>query len=112
PAAIDTPVTITSSNPSVASVPASVTISQGSRTATIAITAGVPGTATLTFSVGAETIQLTVLVGPPFTGLPPVSGRPVGVVLVSGSLALGRVFTPTASQTGFALPLLSSPASS
>src|SRR5262249_42832048 len=82
PAAIDTPVTITSSNPAVASVPGSVTIAQGSRTASITVTTGAPGTATLTFSVGGATIQLTVVVGPPFAGLPPVSAAPVGVVLL------------------------------
>jgi hypothetical protein len=110
-AGIDTTVTVTSSSPAVANVAGDVLIAQGSRTAAITITTGAPGTATLTFSVGGSTSQLTVLVGPPFTGLPPVSARPVGVVLRPAA-SLGRVFADMASSRGVSLPLLAATAAS
>jgi hypothetical protein len=109
PAGTDTPVTVTSSNPAVADVTGDVSIAQGSRTAALTVTTGAPGSATLTFSVGGSTIQLTVVVGPPFSGLPPVGARAVGVVLLPPA-SVGRVFAATSSQSGIALPLLSSPA--
>ncbi len=110
PAAADIPIAISSTNSAVASVPGSVSIAQGSRTATITIVAGAAGTATLTLRVGNELVQLTVVVGnPPAGTAPPTFAAPVGVVLLAPPSA-GRLFTAPAGQSTFGVTLLSSPA--
>jgi hypothetical protein len=99
---------VTSSNPAVATVVGNVSIAAGSTNATVPITTGVAGTATLTITVGNVTTQLRVAVGPPFTDLSPVISDPVGVVLLPPP-SLGRAFVAATAQSTYALQLVSTP---
>ena len=110
PAAANTPVTVTSNNPSVANVSGPVTVLAGSKVATVTVVTGVQGTATLTFRAGTETREMTIVVGPPTPGTePPTVASPVGVVLLAAPSA-GRLITSPAAQSTFTLQLLSTAA--
>ena len=110
PATVTIPVTVSSSNASIANVSDAVTIPVGSRVATATVVTGAQGTVTLTFRAGSETRELTVVVGPPAPGTePPILATPIGVVLLAAPSA-GRLITAPAAQAVFALQLLSSPA--
>src|SRR5207247_1243661 len=79
PATIDTPVTVTSSDPAVATVLGTVVVPAGSQTATLTITTGTAGTALLILQAGTEVRGLTVIVGPPPAGsVPPSMAAPGG----------------------------------
>jgi hypothetical protein len=109
-AAAATPVTVSTSDASVASVSGAVVIAAGARTANVTIVTGVQGTATLTFRVGNETRELTVIVGTPAPGTaPPIIASPVGVVMLQQRL-LGTLFSAIGGQPNVTLRLLSSPA--
>ena len=110
PAPTGVPVTISSSNPAIASVSGQVTIAQGGRNATITIVTGIAGTVTLTLRGGNEISQLVIVVGTPAAGTaPPTLAAPVGVVVIPSPTA-GTVYSAPGSQSAFALTLLSSPA--
>ena len=110
PAVIETPVSVTSTNGAVASVVNGVSIAPGSQSATLTITGGIAGTATLTVRAGAEFGQLTIVVGAPSVGsVPPILARPAGIVVVPAPSA-GRLFTAPAGQATFNVRLLSNPA--
>jgi hypothetical protein len=109
PAAVDTTVTISSSNAASASVTTAVSISVGSRIANVPITAGVAGTSTLTLRAGNEISQLTLVVGPPFVNVPPIVTKPVGFVTLAPP-TLGSVFAPVATHSTVNLRLLATPA--
>lgn len=107
-----TPVTVTSSNAGVANVAGSVVIPAGSRGANVTVQTGVQGTATLTFRAGADTRELTIVVGTPPAGTePPIVASPVGVVMLQQRL-FGTVFSAISGQASVDVTLLSSPASS
>ena len=105
PAGADTAVTISSSNPSAASVGTDVVIAAGSRVANVPITAGTAGTATLTLRAGNQISQLTLVVGPPFGDVPPIVAKPVGFVTLNPP-TLGKLFVPVAAQSAVNLHLL------
>jgi hypothetical protein len=110
PASVDTPVTVSSSDGSVASVTGPVIVPAGATTRSITVQTGSPGTATLTFRAGGEARQLTVVVGtPPADSVPLIVARPAGIVLLPAS-SIGRLFTSPAVSSTFTLQLLSSPA--
>ena len=112
PATAATPVTVTSSNTSVASVTGSVVIAAGARVASVTVATGVQGSATLTFRAGAETRELSILVGTPPPGTePPVIASPVGVVLIE-QRNLGSVFGPVGGQSAVNVTFLANPATS
>jgi hypothetical protein len=78
--ASDTPVTVTSSNPDVASVLESIVIPAGERSATFTLATGVAGVATLRFDGGGETRDIVVSVGvPPASQTPTIVAPVVGV---------------------------------
>jgi hypothetical protein len=80
PATADTLVTVSSSNPAVATVEGSVLIPAGEQVAELTITTGVEGEAVLTLRSGTEVWELTVIVGtPPPGSVPPILAPPVGV---------------------------------
>ena len=80
PATADTPVTVRSSDPAIASVVGSVVIPAGSQVATMTIATGTQGIAFLTMTAGAEVRELTVIVGtPPPATVPPVVAPPVQI---------------------------------
>jgi hypothetical protein len=100
PAAAATPVTVTSSNPSVAQVTAEVGIAAGERGATVPIASGQAGVAVLTLRAGGVVREITVVVGTPPAGLvPPIVAKPVGVSVIPPP-SLGSVFaSPSASPS-------------
>ena len=92
-------VTVTSSDPSVATVTGPATIAAGSRMATITITTGAAGTAVLTLEVGSIRREFALLVGgtlPP-SRTPLISAPPVGVSVVPAPLGVGRLSIPAGS---------------
>jgi hypothetical protein len=110
PAAVDTPVTVTSSDPAVATVVGTVVVRAGSQTATLTITTGTAGTALLTLRAGTEVRGLTVIVGTPPPGtVPPIVASPVGVVVLPAASA-GRLMVPGSGQQTLTMPLLPTPA--
>jgi hypothetical protein len=110
PAATATTVTVTSSDPSIASVSGPVTIPAGSKVATVTLVSGAAGTATLTFRAGNETRQVTIVVGPPAPGTaPPIVANAVGFVVLPAPSA-GKLITSPAAHPSFALQLLSAAA--
>src|SRR5439155_954305 len=110
PATVDTPVTVTSTDPAVAIVVGAVVVRAGSQTATLTITAGAAGTALLTFQAGTEVRALTVIVGtPPAGSVPLIVASPVAVVVLSAPSA-GQLIVPGTGQQTLTVPLLPTPA--
>src|SRR5439155_6682888 len=70
-AAVATPVVVTSSDGTIATVQGPVVIQAGARAASVTIITGVPGTATLRFHAGGETRELSIVVGTPPPGTEP-----------------------------------------
>jgi hypothetical protein len=80
PRAADTQVTISSSDPNVASVVGTVTIPAGQQSAEFTVTTGIDGVATLTLVASGETRQLVVVVGtPPASRMPTIVAPLVGL---------------------------------
>jgi hypothetical protein len=80
PAAEETPVAVTSSDPAVADVIGQVVIPAGEQVATLTIETGEAGEATLTLRAGEEVRELTVFVGiPPPGRVPPIVAPIVGI---------------------------------
>ena len=102
-------VTLTSSNTAVATVPVSVTVPAGTRTATFTITAGtvVANTAvTITASTNGSSGTATVTVTPPVAAL---SGITTNVAAITGGVAVtGTVTLTRAAPTGGAVVTLAS----
>ena len=110
PATVDTPVTVTSSDPAVATVLGAVVVRAGSQTATLTITTGTAGRAFLTLQAGTEVRELTVIVGtPPAGSVPPIVAPPAGVVVLSAPSA-GQLIVPGSGQQTLTVPLLPRPA--
>src|SRR5438093_919830 len=110
PATVDTPVTVTSTDPAVATVLGRVVVPAGSQTATLTITTGTAGTALLILQAGTEVRGLTVIVGPPPAGsVPPIMAAPVEVTVLRPQ-SLGQLITPTSGQQTLTVPLLPTPA--
>src|SRR5439155_910392 len=111
PASVDTPVTVTSTDPAVATVLGTVVVRAGSQTATLTVTIGTAGTALLTLRAGTEVRGLTVIVGtPPAGSVPPIIAPPVEVTALKPQ-SLAQVITPTSGQRTVTVPLLPTPAS-
>ena len=80
PVGVDTPVSITSTDPTVVTVTGPVIIPAGAQGALVLLTTGSAGEAVLTFQAGATRQQLTIIVGAPQAGrVPPVQAPIVGV---------------------------------
>ena len=76
----DTVVTISSSDPNIATAPEAVTIPAGQQSATFTVATGLEGVATLTLDAGGEKRQLVVVVGtPPASRIPTIVAPVVGV---------------------------------
>src|SRR5581483_9810628 len=106
-AAGDTPVTVTTSDASVASATASV-VHAGESTSTLQITTGAAGAATLVVEASGVRRELTIVVGIDPTPLtsPPVVSAPAGVVVIPNP-GIGRVFgqSGTAATTTLGVTL-------
>jgi hypothetical protein len=72
-----TVVTVSSSNPNIASVQEPVVVPAGSRIAAINILPGIDGVATLTLRAGNDVAQILVVVGPPPASLLPLITAPI-----------------------------------
>jgi len=106
-------VTVTTSDPTVASVAGAVVVAAGGQLADLPLTTGSGGTATLTIEAAGVRRELTIVVGSaPTPGTtPPIVAAPVGVTVIPNP-SIGRVFgqlgAPSAATLG--IPLLSAPA--
>jgi hypothetical protein len=77
-----TPVVVSTTDASVASVTGSPVVPAGSRVASVHIVTGVQGVATITLRAGTDLTQIVVVVGtPPASQLPLITTRIVGVEL-------------------------------
>jgi hypothetical protein len=114
PADVDTPVTVTTTDPTVASVTAPALVRAGQMQADLTISSGAAGTATLTVDANGVRRELTIVSGnDPTPGTtPPIVAPPVGVGVIANPL-LGRVIgQPGAARTAtLGLPLLAAPVS-
>src|SRR5439155_18313 len=110
PVTVDTPVTVRSSDPTIARVVGAVVIPAGGQVATLTITTGTRGIAFLTMTAGMEVRQLTVIVGtPPAGSVPPIVAPPAGVV-VQAAPSAGQLIVPGTGQQTLIVPLLPTPA--
>jgi hypothetical protein len=110
PPAVDTPVVVTSSNPSVAVVTGTPVVHAGERTASVTILTGSAGAADLVFNAGGEVRDLVVSVGAPGSApVPPIISRAVGVAVAAAPSA-GRLVAGTGSQQTLGVRLRSQPA--
>jgi hypothetical protein len=111
PAASPTTVTVTSSDPAVASVSQPVVVPAGERSAAVAIATGAPGSATLTFRAGGEVRELAVHVGTPPAGSVPLAfARPAGVRVLP-AVPVGVLFEAVTTPRTLSVQLLAQPRS-
>jgi hypothetical protein len=104
------PVTVTSSNPAIATATASP-VQPGSQTTTLTITAIADGFVSLTIRAGTEVRSLGVFVGAPPPGQTPiVFAQPVGVSIASLPF-IGAAFAPTGSPVSLGILLFGQPVS-
>jgi hypothetical protein len=109
PAAVDTELVITSSDPSIAQIPGPVVIPAGSTDATFEIETGTAGTASVTLVAGDDGRELRVISGEPSPGdTPPVVAPPIGLTVMEAGNAGTLYIDPGVART-FDLPLLSFP---
>lgn len=104
PASASTPVSVVSSNPDVATAVAAA-VAAGEQTASITVTAGAAGLATLVIRVGDEVRSITVLIGGSAAARAPLTAaRHVGAAVLPG-LSLGHALfdAPGASVLRLAL---------
>ncbi len=105
PAVVDTPVTVTSSDTSVASFLAGITIPVGGSDVELVVLTGNPGQAVLTLRGGGVVRELTVFVGEPAPGsLSPILAPPVDLAVVPAS-PLGRLVLPAPGSYSVSLPV-------
>jgi len=113
PAATDTPVTVTTSDPTVVSVAGQSVVHAGDTVANLQITTGSAGSATLTIEVAGAVRTFTIVSGdtPAPNTTPPSVAPPVGVSVVPNP-ALGRVISQAGAPKVAALgiTLFTSPA--
>jgi hypothetical protein len=113
PAANDTAVTITSSDPSIVSALSPAVVHAGEQTVDVQLTTNNSGTATLTLSVNGQILTLGVAVGVDVAAdrISLIAGPPVGVSVVRAGSA-GQVIAPegVVSLPTLRIPLLLSPA--
>jgi hypothetical protein len=111
PAAAQTPVTVTSSNPAVATATAAA-IPAGNQTTQVTVTAIADGVATIVLRAGTETRVLTVVVGTPAPNtIPLISARAVGVSTLRAPRG-GELFAPTGTIRTIRVVVLAAPATS
>jgi DNA-binding winged helix-turn-helix (wHTH) protein len=110
PAAVDTPVSVFSSNPLAVSVAAGAFVPQGSTLARVSITSGAAGSAELTLRAGAAGRTLTIFVGSaPPDRLPAIFAAPVGVAVRSLPSA-GTAIVPIGQSPTLTIDLLAADA--
>jgi hypothetical protein len=112
-AAVDTPVSVTTSDAAVVTVAAGASIRAGQQVVDLQITTGTSGAATLTIEVAGVRRELTIVVGQDATPgtTAPVIAAPVGVTVVPNP-SIGRVFGSLGVTTvaTLGIPWLDAPA--
>jgi hypothetical protein len=109
PAAADTELVVTSSDPAVASIPGPVVIAAGSTDATFEVATGTAGTALVTLVAGDDGRELRVISGAPSAAnTPPVVAPPIGLVVMEAGNA-GALFVDPGDTRSFELVLLAFP---
>jgi hypothetical protein len=112
PVGTDTPVTVTTSDASVASVNPAVVVRAGEQNVSLEITTGSGGTATLTLEAAGVRREFTIVVGsdPTPSTTPVIVAAPVGVSVIPNP-SMGRVFGQpgTTSVAALGIPLLNAP---
>jgi hypothetical protein len=109
PAAVSTNVSITSTNPEVATATAG-SIAAGGQVAELTIVTGQAGTATLFVRAGSDVRSVTVIVGSPAaSALPVVLAPPVGVGMRNPPI-VGTAIAAPGAQSTLIIGLLASPA--
>jgi hypothetical protein len=109
PAGEATPVSVTSSNPGVASAIAS-TIPAGEQVTTLSITTGSNGTAILTLRAGDTVRSFTVIVGTPAPNQTPIALAPIVGVALPALPFIGQAITAVGAAVTLRLVLLAEPA--
>ncbi len=109
PATADTPVTVTSSNPAVASATTS-TITAGQQVTTLSITTGSDGVAVLTLRAGDEVRSVTVFVGTPPADQTPIALAPAVGLAIALPPSAGQVLTTADRDVSTVVTILSAPA--
>jgi len=103
------PVTVRSSDPSIATATVSA-IAAGEQTANVTVTAVSEGTATLIFTIGSQVRSLTVFVGtPPADRRPLLLAAPVGASVI-GLTYVGQAIAAPGTVRSLGIRLLESPA--
>jgi hypothetical protein len=111
PAAAATPVTVTSSNPAIATAVGPVEIPAGSTDAALTLATGAAGETVLLLRAGAEGRELRVIVGPvPSNRTPPIVAPPVGLSVQSIFPSAGQLALPASATRTISLRLLAAPA--
>ncbi len=106
PAGALTPVSVTSSNPAVATATATG-IDAGTSTTTLSVTTGTAGTAVLTLEANGQSWTVTVVVGSPSADRTPMTLAPIVGATVARAPSAGLVIVPVSSVTSPTLTLLS-----
>jgi hypothetical protein len=111
PATSDVAVSITSSNPAIATATATA-IHAGTQVTTLSLVSGVEGTAVLTVRAGDVVRSITVIVGTPAANQTPIALAPaVGASVPSPPFA-GQAFAPMGRAVTLGLVMLPAPAAS
>ncbi|HXH06729.1 MAG TPA: carboxypeptidase regulatory-like domain-containing protein [Vicinamibacterales bacterium] len=113
PAAADTSVTVTSSDPGVATVSGTPVVRAGEQIVDLALSTGAAGRATLMLDLAGAKFTVEVVVGSdPTPATAPAIAAPVVGASVIAAPSLGRVIAPAGVATGPTLivPLLAAPA--
>ena len=103
-------ITLDSTNPGIASVPATVTVPPGSVAVPVPVTAVAPGTATITVALNGSTLQSTVTVSP--NGPTLTSLLPSALQVTQGATGTLTITLSAAQATDTLVPLASSHPSS
>jgi hypothetical protein len=112
PAASPTPVTVTSSDPSIVTLAVPAVVPAGQQVAELQLSTGAGGSATLTIDAAGTRFAIDVIVGSnPTAASRLVAASAVGVA-VRAAPSLGRIIAPAGigSTPAISVPLLSAPA--
>ena len=112
PAATDTPVTVTSSDPTVATLAAPAVVPAGQQVVELSLSTGAGGRATLTIEASGARFELRVVVGSDPTSNSPVIGAPpVGISVIAAPRPRPIIAPANVGSTpAIVVPLLAAPA--
>jgi hypothetical protein len=111
PLGSDTPVTVTSSDPSVVAAAGPAVVPAGQQVVELTLMTGAGGTATLTIEAAGVRVEVRVVVGSdPTAASTTIGASPAGISVIAAP-SLGRIIAPAvASAPAIVVPLLGAPA--